>query len=72
MTEIKQVERLFYFNQGGTNHTLPDPNPEMTPHEVKKFYAARFPDLINANIEGPRTKNDRLEFTFTGNIGVKG
>jgi PRTRC genetic system protein C len=72
MPEVNQIERKFTYKRGTVNHDLPDPNPEMTPQEVKKFYAARFAELANASVEGPVNKDNVLTFSFTTNIGTKG
>lgn len=72
MPEVNQIQRKFSYKKGTTTHDLPDPNPEMTPNEVKKFYAARFPELTNSNVEGPKVEKDIMIFNFTTSIGTKG
>ena len=39
MLETKPVTRTFRFNK----RVLPDPNPRLTPAQVKDLYAAQFP-----------------------------
>lgn len=51
---------------------LDDPNPNMTPEEVKKLYSAKYPELTNAGIETPVTKNDKLVYSFNNKVGTKG
>ena len=58
------------FNYNGVR--LPDPNPSMTPEEVRQFYAAQYPDITTASITGPETESDRLRYSFTRAIGSKG
>ena len=72
MSEIQQLQRVYKYRRGGKDHDLPDPNPEMSPNEVRKFYAARFSELANGNIEGPKPEGTKLIFTLTTNIGTKG
>lgn len=72
MSEITTLQREFTYRRGGTDHVLPDPNPEMTPNEVKKFYSARFAELANGSVEGPVNNKNKLSFKFTTNIGTKG
>jgi PRTRC genetic system protein C len=51
---------------------LPDPNPAMTPEEVRQFFATQFPDITTASITGPETEGDKLRYSFTRAIGSKG
>jgi len=51
---------------------LPDPNPAMTPEEVRQFYATQYPDITTASITGPETEGDKLRYSFTRAIGSKG
>jgi len=66
--KINLVEREFVYH--GT--TLADPNPKFSIEEVRSFYAAQFPELINAAITGPETVGDRLRYSFERAIGSKG
>lgn len=51
---------------------LPDPNPKLTLDEVKRVFAAQYPELLNAGVEGPVFKKDRQVFTFNKAFGTKG
>ena len=51
---------------------LPDPNPAMTPEEVRQFYATQYPDITTAPITGPEAEGDKLRYSFTRAIGSKG
>ena len=51
---------------------LPDPNPAMTPEEVRQFFATQFPDITTASITGPEAEGDKLHYSFTRAIGSKG
>jgi PRTRC genetic system protein C len=37
--------------------TLPDPNPKLSPEEVKTLFAAQYPELATTAINGPEVKN---------------
>ena len=51
---------------------LPDPNPVLTPQSVCDFYAATYPELNNAHVEGPTIKGARQVFDLTVSYGSKG
>ena len=51
---------------------LPDPNPAMTPEEVRQFYATQYPDITTASITGPEAEGDKLRYSFVRAIGSKG
>ncbi len=75
MTQKKQAQatvarRLFKHNQT----TLADPNPDMTPEQVKTFYATSHPELLNAGIGSPQTDllAGTVTYTFITNYGRKG
>ena len=51
---------------------LPDPNPAMTPEEVRQFFATQFPDITTASITGPEAEGDKLRYSFARAIGSKG
>lgn len=51
---------------------LPDPNPAMSVDEVKALYAAQYPELATAVVNGPEAVGDKLRYTFERAIGSKG
>ncbi len=51
---------------------LPDPNPNMGVEDVRAFYAAQYPELATAVLNGPEAVGDRLQYTFERAIGSKG
>ena len=67
LTVIK-MSRLFLFN----GIRLPDPNPEMSVEEVKALYAAQYPELATAAVNGPEAVGDKMRYTFERAIGSKG
>ena len=68
MLESRPVTRSFRFNK----RVLPDPNPRLTPAQVKDLYAAQFPELASAAIEGPELKGGQQVYGFTRQVGTKG
>lgn len=52
--------------------TLPDPGKGLSPEEVRDVYAATYPELISAAIEGPEQKGGNLVYTFRKGVGTKG
>lgn len=65
---VKALVRVFVFN----GMRLPDPDPTMSPAKVKDFFAAMYPELINAEVLGPVEKTGELEFEFRRSTGTKG
>jgi PRTRC genetic system protein C len=65
---VTKMSRVFQF-QG---IRLPDPNPEMSVDEVKALYAAQYPELATAVVNGPEAAGDKMQYTFERAIGSKG
>lgn len=70
ITPIQATAITRTFLYGG--RTLPDPDPSMSPEEVKGFYSAIHADLTNAAVEGGDFEGDTQIFTFRRNVGTKG
>ncbi|MCD0160700.1 PRTRC system protein C [Deinococcus sp. 14RED07] len=66
----QDLTRKFEFD----GHTLADPNPKMTPEQVKQFYVPTHPELTTAGIGSPVTdlKAGTITITFIKNYGRKG
>lgn len=60
--------RAFKYNQ----LTLTDPDPNLSPEEVKSFYASLYPELTQAVVEGPESKEGTPHYTFRKVAGTKG
>ena len=67
---VEKVKRKFVDVK--TSTTLQDPNPDMTPQEVAKFYSSSYPHLLNANVEGPDLSKGDAVFKFNVVAGTKG
>jgi PRTRC genetic system protein C len=68
MATITAVNRTFLY--GG--RTLPDPDPRMNTEEVKQFYAAIHPELLNASVEGGEFDGETQTWRFERSVGTKG
>ena len=68
MLETRPVTRSFRFNR----RVLPDPNPKLSPAQVKDLYAAQFPELASAAVEGPELKSGQQVYSFARQVGTKG
>ena len=66
--EIQQLKRVFVYN--GIN--LADPGAALDPAAVKEFYGATYPELVNAEIEGPVRKDNADTYAFRKAVGTKG
>lgn len=66
--QITELKREFLFD----GKTLPDPNPGMTPEEIRKFYSGSHPELTNASLSGPKVEGDKARYSFSTEIGTKG
>ena len=66
--ESLPLTRIFEFN----GVRLPDPDPKLSPEEVRNLYAHQYPDIATASITGPEAVGDKLRYQFTRAIGSKG
>ena len=57
---MKVLPRIFKYN---TMH-LDDPDPKMSPEEVKEFYSNIYPELTQAEIEGPIMGDNDYRFVW--------
>lgn len=52
---------------------LPDPDPNMTPDEVRELYANTYVSLTNGSVDGPEINDDgEAVYEFTEHVGSKG
>ncbi|PCE32796.1 PRTRC system protein C [Burkholderia ubonensis] len=66
--KIETLAREFSYNGA----KLADPAPTFTLHQVRDFYSQTYPELTNAEIEGPVVKGNRNVYTFRRAVGTKG
>jgi PRTRC genetic system protein C len=72
--QIKKMERLFRYQEGRASGalTLPDPDPSLDVESVRTLFCAAYPEITTAALTGPEAVNDKLVYTFTKSVGVKG
>lgn len=57
---VTQPKRVFVYQDSNDDEVkLPDPNPDMTLGQVKKFYAAQYPEIITSVFTGPVIKKEK-------------
>jgi PRTRC genetic system protein C len=66
--QASSVTREFTFN----GVKLPDPDPKLSPEEVRGVLATMYPDITTASITGPEAAGDKLRYNFVRAIGAKG
>jgi len=66
--KIEALKRTFAYNA----IDLADPGAALTPAAVKDFYTSVYPDLTNAEIEGPKVVGSTHAYTFRRAVGTKG
>ena len=66
--ETTALVRQFVYNGA----KLLDPGAALTVDQVRDFYTAVYPDLANAEIEGPTTNAGVQAYTFRRAVGTKG
>lgn len=66
--KVETLAREFSFN----GVRLPDPNPKLTVDEVRSLFAATYPEITTAAIEGPEAVGNTLIYRFSRAIGTKG
>lgn len=66
--KVANLTRVFEYN----GVKLPDVGAHLTPEQVKDVYAATYPDITSAQIEGPESKAGKLVYSFRRAVGTKG
>ena len=66
--QTNALERSFSYN----GLRLPDPDPKLTPEQVRDVYSTTYPEITTAVVEGPDASGGTLHFKFTRAIGTKG
>lgn len=72
--QVTNLTRKFTIKKDGKNKDieLPDPNAEMSPEEVMKFYSGTYPELTNAVVEGPTVVGDKASYNISTKAGKLG
>jgi PRTRC genetic system protein C len=66
--ETIQLHREFRYN----GVRLADPSPNFTLEQVRDFYANTYPEILNADIEGPAIEGAQQVYEFRRAVGTKG
>lgn len=66
--EINELKRAFKYN----GVALDDPNQKFSLVQVRDFFAAVYPEIISADIEGPDQVGNTQIYTFKRAVGTKG
>jgi len=66
--KIEQAVRVFKYN----GMELQNPGAAQSVEEVREFYANLYPELNNAEIEGPEHKAGKIVYEFRKAVGTKG
>lgn len=63
-----QLTREFRYN----GVRLADPSPNFTLDQVRDFYANTYPEILNADVDGPTIEGTQQVFEFRRAVGTKG
>lgn len=66
--EVQHTIREFTYN----GVALPDPGAQFSIEQVREFFSALYPDIVNAAIEGPKNVGNKLVYEFRRAVGTKG
>jgi PRTRC genetic system protein C len=66
--QVSALSRIFEF----AGVRIPDPDRTLSPEEVRSVLAPLYPDIATATVSGPEVKGDKLVFTLSRSVGVKG
>ncbi len=69
---VKNLDRVFVFEDNNQTIRLDDPNPKWSPQAVMNFYANTYPILTTAKVSSPKIKEDKMEYRFESTMGTKG
>ena len=61
------MSRIFIYD----GREFPDPDPSLSPEEIKQMMAGFFPELSNADVTESARGDDQL-FKFQRKVGTKG
>lgn len=66
--KTETLAREFLYNGA----KLADPSPTFSLAQVRDFYGNTYPEIVNAEIEGPVVAGNKNVFTFRRAVGTKG
>lgn len=65
---LKQAQRRFIYDQ----MVLEDINPAMSVEQIRDHYAEVYPELTQAEIDGPKNEDGKMVYEFEKAVGTKG
>ena len=65
---METLRRIFKYN----GRSLPDPDPAMSPDDVRAFYANTYAELQAGVVDGPDDEGNKLVFELRRAVGTKG
>lgn len=66
--QVQALVREFNYN----SVKLPDPSPTFSLTQVRDFFANVYPEIVNADIEGPEVIGNKNVYKFRRAVGTKG
>ncbi len=66
--KTETLAREFRYNGA----SLTDPSPGFSLQQVRDFYGNTYPEIVNAEIEGPDVVGNKNVYTFRRAVGTKG
>ncbi|MGT2453746.1 PRTRC system protein C [Cupriavidus basilensis] len=66
--QVQTLTREFRYN----GVKLADPSPTFSLQQIRDFYANTYPEIVNAEIEGPDLQGAVQVYTFRRAVGTKG
>ncbi|MGX7004154.1 PRTRC system protein C [Caballeronia sp. KNU42] len=66
--KTESLAREFRYNGA----KLTDPSPKFSLQQIRDFYANTYPEIVNAEIEGPEVVANKNVYTFRRAVGTKG
>ncbi|HEY7391174.1 MAG TPA: PRTRC system protein C [Bryobacteraceae bacterium] len=73
--QIQKLQRSFRYCEGKSSAgalILPDPDPSLDVESVRTLLSTSYPEITTAALTGPETIGDKLVYTFSRSVGVKG
>ncbi len=66
--QVDTITRVFRYN----GRDLPDPNPTLSPAQVRDYFSNQMGELTTATIAGPTVEGSTYVYTFAKAVGTKG
>ncbi len=67
MLQVAPMTREFNYN----GLAFDDPNPSLSPEEIRDALSVTYPELTTASIQGPEAAGGKLRYNFVTALGSK-